>query len=283
MKKLKTLALLLITCIFTLSLGVFVGCTPAPAKQENLTALEHSTISAVGIFNSNTPSVQTVAAEADLGKTNSLSFGGFEDIIHKNLSIAYTTANNGVVKSEVTASEKEGYAYKYTITVTGKDGAKKDYTFHYNVTDRNGKEQFGEGIVEIDGVEFFVKSESEIKDGEEEYTFTVSKGENAYVVIEQEIENGEQSFAYSAYINGYKVFETETEYEIDRNGKIEVDYSIEIAGVEIDYSYNFVTENNVTYAKVDIEIDKDNSERNLSFKFRIDTSTNGAVQFVPVQ
>ncbi|MBO5223335.1 MAG: hypothetical protein J6C23_02320 [Clostridia bacterium] len=283
MKKIKTLALLLITCIFTLSLGVFVGCSSAPAKQENLTALEHSTISAVGIFNSSTTSVQTVSAEAGVGKAYDLSFGGFEDVISKNLSIAYITANNGVVKSEVTASDKEGYEYKYTVSVTGKDGEKKDYTFHYNVTDRNGKEQFGEGIVEINGVEFSIKSESEIKDGEEEYTFTISKGENAYVVVEQEIENGEHSFAYSAYINGYKVFETETEYEIDRNGKIEIGYSIEIAGVEFEYSYNFVTENDVTYAKVEIEIDKDNSERNLSFKFRIDTSTNGAVQFVPIQ
>jgi hypothetical protein len=48
-------------------------------------------------------------------------------------------------------------------------------------------------------------------------------------------------------------------------------------------SYNFVTENGVTYAKVDIELDKDNSERNLSFKFRIDVDLNGAVEFVPIK
>lgn len=281
MKKLKTLALLLITCIFTLSLGVFVGCSPS-APKENLTELEHSVISAVGIYNNTASPVQTVSAEAGV-KTTSLSFDGFEEVIQKNLAIAYTTANNGVVKSEVTASDKEGYEYKYTITVTGKDGAEHVYTFHYNATVNNGDEQFGEGIVEIGGLEFFVKSEVEIENGEEEYTFTVSKDENTYIVIEQEIENDEHSLVYSAYVNGYKVFETETEYEIDRNGKVEVNYSIEIAGVEIEYSYNFVTENGVTYAKVDIELDKDNSERNLSFKFRIDVDLDGAVQFVPIK
>ncbi|MBE5731753.1 MAG: hypothetical protein E7353_01850 [Clostridiales bacterium] len=283
MKKLKIFALLLVTCIFALTLGAFVGCSSSEPKKENLTALEHSTISAVGILNANSASVQTISSEVNTSKTFDFSLSGFEDIIQKNLAIAYTTSNDGIVKSEVTASDKDGYEFKYTVTVTGKDGVKKDYTFHYNTTAYNGDEQFGEGIVEINGTEFFVKSEVEIENGEEEYTFTIAKGDNAYIVIEQEIENDEQSFVYSAYVNGYKVFETETEYEIDRNGKIEVSYSIEVAGVELEYSYNFVTENGETYAKVDIELDKDDSERKLSFKFRIDIDLGGVVQFVPIK
>ncbi len=285
MKKIKTLALLLVSCMLALFAGVFIGCSPSEPKQDNLTALEHSTISAVGIFNANSNSVQTVSLEAGgVSELTNLTLSSFQDVVKKNLAIAYTTSNDKVVRGEVTASDKEGYAFKYTVTVTGADGAEKAYTFHYNTTlqSADGSESFGEGIVEINGIEFFVKSEYEIENGEKEYKFTIKKSDNAYIVVEQEIENGESSLSYVAYINGNKVFETETEYEI-KNGKIEVGYSIEVAGVEIDYSYNFITENDVIYAKVEIEIDKDNKEKNLSFKFRIDFSLDGAMDFVLVQ
>lgn len=196
--------------------------------------------------------------------------------ILNNLAVAQTTISGGVVKCEVTASDREGYEYTYTISAADITGEPKTYVFYYNsIAGEDEEETLMEGIVLLDGTEYGVRGERKIEEDEEEIDFKVTLDENNYVLINQEVSAEEQEFKYSSYQNGVKVFETKVEYEADDDGEIELKFKTKADGKEIAYKYEFFSNENGTF----IEVKMEQNETGIRTLIRVTTDEYGNVSY----
>ena len=271
-------------CVGVLSAGILVGCGDNGGKKntaENVTfesALDSSLISGIGVLNSystanpvlsSTKGNVIMLSQSELLNSDIPLSEEERDEIIQNLMIAQNTLNGDVIKSEVKPSDREGYEFCYTLSATDISGERKTYEFHYNEktlpgdTDDDdddffeGKEDNRSmtGIAVMDGTEYSFVGKSEREGNESEYTFIISVDKNNYVKVEHESENRETEFSYTTYKDGRKVIESSVEYEVNKNGKIELSFESEIDGREVEYSYKFFKNKDESFVKVEIEND----------------------------
>lgn len=190
-----------------------------------------------------------------------------KSIIIDNLEVVENMLAGGMIKSEETTSDKDGYSTMYTITTTNLSGKQDSYKFYFSQTEiidyddddddlfdkDNEKEYALNGIVIFDNVEYKMTGNKEIEDDEMEMSFKVYKDQSNYVVIEQESENNEQGFEYTHYENGKKVFESEFEYEVGRNGKIEVEFEQKTTTSNSKYKFEYTIKDGKKYVIVKIK------------------------------
>ncbi len=274
MKKSTKIVTMLTICIMAATLCCFAGCQPTtnpttktqPLSFEN--TMNYSAIGGIGMLTGGTATnVSTMLSGSGSGITMlasapSATFSQEEkDEFIRNLNIAQATLGNGAIKQEVKPSDREEYSTFYTITATDITGETKTYSFYYNeVNDpanvSENEENVDEdeedeqeihivGIVVLDGVEYTLTGDKEIegsgKDQEVEIKFNIKMDESKYVIIEQEMEEGEQEFSYSLYENGKLVSKSEVEYEQEEDGEIELTFSTRTKTSKMEYSYEFVT------------------------------------------
>ncbi len=265
--------------MLTGALGLF-GC-----KDDNTNALtfakayDYSAIAGIGLLNTKTATGGGVQGQA-------LNIGTLDQAqkaeLIGNLAIAQNLADNGIVRTDVTEADRDGYTYCYTVTATDYTGAEKQYTFYYNQTDitdaedlrENERELRLDGLVILDGVEYQMIGTQEIENKETEFTFKVAIDQNNYVMIEQETETNEIEFKYTAFMQGVKVFETEVEYEIDRNGNIELEFGImdKENNVLKEYEYEFYKVGEELFARIKI---KDGNQGIVFAIVKITATQNG--------
>lgn len=286
--KAKKLLSFIVIAIMSITAVVFTGCNKALEKVVNgftlsfSEAYDYSAISAVGILDSfDTPNVSTLASaeEAPSGSVQDPAPSGSNqnqnktDLISEetkqaildNLLIVNNSVSNGIIKSEVVASEKEGYEYSYSISATNAQGITSTYIFYYNETKTTDEEEedeeeiLMEGIVLLNEVEYTVVGSREIEEGEEEVSFKISIDENNYVIISQEFEEGEQEFKYMAFENGKKVLDTKIEYEYDEEDQsVEMKFKTKTLEEEVQYKYTFIQNETGSFIGVRIKTNKSN-------------------------
>lgn len=271
---------LAITSVFTL-----VGCNEDPPVAEGLTfnqAYDYSAVAGIGLLSDNVSSAGLVAQAAN----NADITDAEKQTVLANLAIAQGFKNGGVVRSTVTTSDRQGYEFYYTVTAADNTGASKVYEFYYNRTDitdnddkaENEQEYRLNGLVILDGVEYTVIGEQEIEQGETEFNFEVKLNENFKVIIEQETDTNEEEFSYTVYAYGNKVFETEVEYEINKNGKIELEFETKdkITNIKQTYKFEFYTEANENFVKVYIGI---GTNATIAVKIKITENPDGTPNY----
>lgn len=187
------------------------------------------------------------------------------DII-KNLDLAQTTVNGGLVKSERKASDKEGYEYCYTLSAETIVGTNDVYTFYYNgdISENSSKKKENEvkekidGVCYIDGKEYTVSGKREVEDDEEELHLHIKYDEKNYVHVKSEKEDDEEEFQYTLVQDGKEVLKTKLEYEVDEDGEIEMEFKSQTSNGEMKYEYDFYNKDNKSY--IDVEIQKNNDK-----------------------
>lgn len=207
-----------------------------------------------------------------------------KDLLLNNLLIAQNTLNGGVVKSEVKTSDREGYQFKYNLSAPSITGEYNIYTFYYNTTPEKDLDDIGEyeeyinGIVLLDGVEYSVKGEREVEGSEEEVSFLIKLSDSDYVEIERESERNEEEYSYTVISNGKKVFETEVEYEVKKNAKTELKFETKQNGIKVKYVYEFSENTKGKFVKVKL-IDGQ-SEIKAIIQILTDENGNPVYEFV---
>ena len=179
------------------------------------------------------------------------------DILGVSIGMVDSIMSAPPVVSE-TASDREGFSHKMTVTQADLGGQEKTYVIYYNETAE--KVEDGEiestfsGIIVIGNKEYTVYGEREKEETEYEIKMTIKYGDNKYVVFEQEIEENEQSYEYTIYENGaIEKFSIEweigdykcTEVEIEHTSKNEVTkfkYKLKNNSTTIDVTIKFSDE-----------------------------------------
>ncbi len=237
----------------SLTAGLALGLTGCqdPDEGGELTfeqAYDCSAISGIGLLASQTGADPASATPASVD-VNSLLSQEQKDMLTKNLAIAQSMTGTDVVRGTVQTSDRDGYAYYYTVTAKNYAGEEETYKFYYNRTDvtdgddaAEGEQEYTlNGLVILGEQEYTMQGKQEVEQGEVEFTFQVGINADTYVKIEQETEGTETEFTYSVYVLGNKVYETEVEYEVDKNGNIELAFELmdglNAAGIE--YKYEF--------------------------------------------
>lgn len=228
-------------------LVAFAGCANSnpsnntdPDSKENQT-LAFAAASSLSVLRQSVPS-QNVNTENK--STVSLDTGILTDT-QSGESSAYLEAINTIndyifmfegyvgedtpVENDIENSDREGYQYKMTITVTQTENQSEQIVLYYNETlnteetDDDETEYTLTGIIVLEGKEYAVEGRRTLDKDENELEFSVKISDNTKVVFEQEWENGEQEFNYSVFINGklfnsfsveMEKFENKTELEI---------------------------------------------------------------------
>lgn len=290
MKKLKIL--IAIVCITLISVASLAGCDLKPTILDNFTmsfsdAYDYAAMSAVGVmdsFNNNSLTQDALALSGNLevsgteNNNNKLE----EEIISEelkqsildNIQLVNNTISGGVIKSEVTNSDREEYQYTYSITATNEIGETSNYVFYYNelanieeeeeeeddeeVKDNSEEELEQEihlqGIVILNEIEYQMLGDKEIEEGEVEVCFKILLDENNYVIVEQEMEDEEQEFKYMVFENGKKVLDTNIEYEYDEESKeMEVVFKTKTPEEQAMYKYTIFEDENGSYIGVRIK------------------------------
>lgn len=252
MKKLLTASALALT----LALGLGISACSDGGKAEgngafgDLTTAESvygfSAASAgmlISSMNGGAPakSFSAVALSAD----TSVSEGENADLseLDSYMALVESLLSEGGFTSSVTASEREGYENKMTVTYRDIDGNSLGYEMYYNETalpadddddddhfDDETEENYAiEGVLVIDGADYTVRgtrnAESERGESESETEFRVTLGEDRYMYVEQseerEGEETEQEYTYSLREGGSLVERSTFSYETER-GETEV-------------------------------------------------------------
>lgn len=177
------------------------------------------------------------------------------------------------VTTEVTESDREGYAKKQVVKVYDVDGNVTEYVMYYNETvindtdhdddddDRNENETDSriEGVLEINGQTYSIRGMKETEQGESEIEFIARINDNEYIKFSQEIENGEQEFEYEIYSGGRRINSFSLEFEVENN-ETEIELTTSDGNVVTKYEVKHRTRSN---GQVDMEIvcRKNNSVR----------------------
>lgn len=308
-KSLKKFAGLVVTAALTASCAAFAtGCSSEGIIQSLQSSLsfsqvyDYSALGGINLLNSSvgavaeaTPmnAVQAVSQveneEAERVDENAVTLGEEEkNEILLNLEIARNIINGGVVKSEVTSSDREGYDFMYTLTAKDVDGTDATYFFYYNSTERlndeeddpdendkendDEKEILMEGIVVVGENEYVMRGEQSVEEGETEVEFKVMIDENNYVIIEQETSDDEQEYEYTMYKNREKVFSTSVEYETEEDGETELKFKTRTSdGKDVVYKYEFFTDEKGSF----VEIKTENQSSETKVLIAITTGAEG--------
>lgn len=181
------------------------------------------------------------------------------DALSISIGMVDSLMSNPPIVSE-TASDREGFTHKLTVTQSDLSGQNKIYIIYYNET--ASKNEDGEiestfsGIIIIEGKEYSVNGEREKEGDEYEIKMTIKYADNKYVVFEQEIEEDEQSYEYTIYENGI-VEKFSIEWEVG---------NYKCAEVEIEHSFN----NEVT--KFKYKLKNNSAQIDVTIKFYDETS-----------
>lgn len=271
--KITTISIVAIL-VLTLSVCCLVGCNVG-SKSNRLSfekSMNYSVIGGIGLLNGSSASrVSSMVDDSSsravlLADAPASSFTQEEkDEFIRNLTIAQSTINNGVIKEDTKPSDRPEYEIHYTITTTDITGESKTYAFYYNVVegvvdelddddDKDEQEVHIKGIVILDGEEYQLTGDKEIEgegvDQEIEITFNIKMDNDKFVVIEQETEMNEQEFSYGLYENGKLVSKSEVEYEQEENGALELSFFSKNGNKKMEYSYEFVTTNEGKFVKI---------------------------------
>ena len=302
MKKFRILTA--IASIALISVASLAGCELKPTIIDNFTmtfndAYDYAAMSAVGVmdsFNNNTLTQDALALSGNPGVSGTEENNKpSDDIISEelkqsildNIQLVNNTISGGVIKSEVTNSDREEYQYTYSITATNEIGETLSYVFYYNelaniedeeededeeeVKDNSEEELEQEihlkGIVILNDVEYQMVGDKEIEDGEVEVCFKILLDENNYVIVEQEMEDEEQEFKYMVFENGKKVLDTKIEYEYDEESKeMEVVFKTKTLNENAMYKYTMFDDENGSYIGVRIKTNTSNIKALIQVK-----------------
>lgn len=259
----------LLICLSML-LVAFAGCANSnpsnntdPDSKENQT-LAFAAASSLSVLRQSVPS-QNVNTENK--STVSLDTGILTDT-QSGESSAYLEAINTIndyifmfegyvgedtpVENDIENSDREGYQYKMTITVTQTENQSEQIVLYYNETlnteetDDDETEYTLTGIIVLEGKEYAVEGRRTLDKDENELEFSVKISDNTKVVFEQEWENGEQEFNYSVFINGKLFNSFSVEMEKFEN-KTELEITTVIGNVEFSLELSKKTENDKDY------------------------------------
>lgn len=163
------------------------------------------------------------------------------------------------------ASDREGYAKLYTITLSSIEGDSETYSLYFNETTRTNNEGRDEvetittlkGLAIKDGVEYTLSGkrtvETEGREEETELELRISVDSLNYVDISQEMEFLENEYEYKLVEGGRTVKEEEFEIEQGRNGMLAVTLEREIQGQEFEITV-LSNEGTIIGAMVEVEI-----------------------------
>lgn len=207
------------------------------------------------------------------------------EIIAK-LELIENVISDELIKTNESASDKAEYQKMYTISTKDMQGEAYEYTFYYNETDvtaveeadvddddddkddvndkdvvddkdDNEKEMHLSGIVISNDVTYQMIGNKEVENDEMEIAFKVLLDEKNYVVIEQEIEAGEEEYSFASYKNGVLEHEYEMEFEIDPNThKVEVEFEETTNAGERKIKFESMVKDNQKIIEVKIEENK---------------------------
>ena len=277
------------------------GCGSNKAARVSFEeAYDASILSGISLLNSDVSNAKLMSARSQLmsyaeddDKDNkkeevknnlSLTDSMKKDIID-NLAIARATLNGSSKKSDPVASDKSEWEMMYTITQDGINGEDLVYTFYYTETldnedkDEDEQEHDIKGKVIFGDMEYDVSGKREIEGDEEEVEYKVIIDAKNYVIIESEAEGNENEYEYSKYVDGKMVFNREVEYEINKNGEVEIEFEMtDENNQELEISYEFYKKDNIDYIKVEIESGKKESEALI--KVTLDENNNPIYEFI---
>ena len=163
------------------------------------------------------------------------------------------------------ASDREGYAKLYTITLSSIEGDSETYSLYFNETTRTNNEGRDEvetittlkGLAIKDGVEYTLSGKRTVEiEGREEETeleLRISVDSLNYVDISQEMEFLENEYEYKLVEGGRTIKEEEFEIEQGRNGMLAVTLEREIQGQEFEMTV-LSNEGTIIGAMVEVEI-----------------------------
>lgn len=315
----KKIALLILAAML---LAVLVGCqapvTVADTVLSFESVLDYTAVSGIGLLDAaraNTAVIPTAAVrlasleatgtdaplsdnapteseQDDLPATEEITLSEeTKNELLTNLKMVEEMLGAGIVKSEMTPSDREGYTSRYTLTTTALDGTQKVYEFHYveneetpeNTDDDDDDEKDDKtvttlsGIVILDGNEYEMRGERETKNNKEEYSFLIRIDEETYVEIEQETKENaaKYEFSYTLYQGGEKVYETEVEFKLKENGSISLEFSTEANGQEYEYEFKFTEKDGEKLVSVEVE----NNDAENEYLIRITTDDAGETHY----
>ncbi|MBQ7407782.1 MAG: hypothetical protein IJW13_00695 [Clostridia bacterium] len=264
-KRTKILAGIIAAAVIASTSILVVSCSN---KNKNTTdfnsAFNHFAIGGLSLLSSYSGEASTLANKRQNGAitqltaaSNELSASEKQQML-KNLAIAANMLNGDMVQSEAGEPDRVEYQRYYLVTAKDLNGENKVYKFYYNSEKTSDKNHLLnsesveriEGIVVYNQIEYEVIGERELEEGEEETNFTVKLDQSNYVTIEQETENNEKEYSYTAYQNGVKVFESSVEYQAYKSGRVELTFEREQKGEEIEYNFEFYQENSQSFVRV---------------------------------
>lgn len=163
----------------------------------------------------------------------------YVDLVNNYMAIAENmlTTNGGFSMTEQQSDNAE-YEFKTEITYKDMLGGSSVYNMYYNKTmelpdsdDDDDSDDAGEVEYDINGIlmagdsVYKIMGTHESEEGETELQMAVKLDDNNYIVVEQEIEQGEVGYSYAVYKNGQLIEETTFEHETE-DGEKEIEIKI---------------------------------------------------------
>jgi len=260
--------LMILLCLGAVGFGL-TSCGENNNQKGKVSFMDMYSLSAIsGINMLNNVSAAPKMRKSAPQLSTTISEDTKNEIIAK-LDLIENVISDELIKTNESVSDKEEYQKMYTISTKDMQGAAYEYTFYYNETDvtevetdeddmdEDEKEMHLSGIVISNDVTYQMIGNKEIENDEMEIEFKVLLDENNYVVIEQEIEAGEEEYSFASYQNGVLVHEYEMEFEIDPNThKVEVEFEETTAAGERKIKFESIIKDNQKIIEVKIEENK---------------------------
>ncbi|MGN0805195.1 MAG: hypothetical protein ACI4MS_07405 [Candidatus Coproplasma sp.] len=208
------------------------------------------------------------------------------EVINSYMGLVENLLGDDCLNYVISESDREGYEIMETVSYGDLEGNLISYTMYYNRTllfedtkNHHGEEETEsvytiEGIMIIDGAEYALEGVSEIEsegnETETEAYFKVTLSEGSYVIMEQEMEDDEQSLVYKIVEDHKVIEETKFEYELEE-GETEVKMSVKKDGSIFVLNFNEEIEEGLRVIKVKAQ----ENENRISFKIFITQDEEG--------
>lgn len=201
-----------------------------------------------------------------------------KDVLHQ-VDLILLNDSNFEIKSYT--SDKENYEYKEVVTFKNFNNEETSYTLYYSQRKETIKEDLFDdeketkvtinGVALLDGQEYSFKSitktETEGREVEEEYTFTLFKDNDSYIKINQEYEEEryevEKYYRYTVVDNGTKIYDYKLDYEKENDHKKETEIKLTLNNLK--YKIEEVKIDGNTYLQV-LVVEKDNMKLDSAYK-----------------
>lgn len=158
--------------------------------------------------------------------------------LDRYMALTESLLSDGAFTVTETASEREEYQFKTTVSYLDLNGRTHTYEMHYDKTliaddddddDETEEEYAIRGVMVLEGIDYAISGERETEqergESESETEFVVQLGEGRRIVVEQSFEREhdevEQEYSYTIYENGRKLEHSSFEYESE-DGETEV-------------------------------------------------------------